>query len=65
MKCGTWEAILITDASLEASMRNLLRYPPGHRKFQYLMAKCIRKAEALRMRGETDGPFQHQNMAPA
>lgn len=65
MQCGTREAILFTNAALEAAMRNLLRYPPGHRKYHYLLAKCIRKAEALRMRGDTDGTLQHQNMVAA
>ncbi len=65
MNCGTREAILITDASLEASMRKLSSCPPGHRKYKYLMAKCARKAEALRMRGETDGTLRHKDMAIA
>lgn len=63
--CGTREAILLSNASLEEAMRNLMRYPPGHRKFQYLLAKCIKKAEGLRLRGETDGALQRQNMASA
>jgi hypothetical protein len=65
VECQRREAILITNASLEEAMRNLMRYPPGHRKFQYLLARCIKKAEALRLRGETDGTLQHKNMAPA
>lgn len=63
--CGHREAILYFSASLEEAMRKLLRYPPGHRQFQVLLAKCVKKAEGLRLRGETDGAFQHQNMASA
>src|SRR5574341_721199 len=63
--CGKREVILYTDASLEASLRQLLRYPPGHKKFQNMMAKCVRKAESLRRRGESDGTIRRKDMALA
>lgn len=62
--CDRWEAILFTSASLDEAMHKLLRYPPGHPKFQYMMAKCIKKVESLRqLCGDADGAFQHQNLA--
>lgn len=63
--CRSREAILYVTASLEEAMRKLLRYPPGHRQFKLLMAKCVRKAEGLRLRGEANGTFQRPDMAPA
>ena len=63
--CGKREAILYTSTSLEEALRKLKQCPPGHRQFQYLLARCARKAEALRQRGETDGTQQRSHMAPA
>lgn len=63
--CGSREAILYSTSSLEEAMRKLMRYPPEHKQFRILLIKCIRKAEGLRLRGETDGAFQRPDMAPA
>jgi len=62
-KCGMREAILYTTASLEAAMRKLMRYPPGHKQFAYQLLKTVRKAEGIRVRGEAHGAFRNQNMA--
>lgn len=62
-KCGVREAISFTTSSLEEAMRKLKRYPPSNRKYQQLLARCIRKAEGLQQRGEFNGTQQRQNMA--
>lgn len=63
-KCGRREAISLTTSSLEEALRKLNRYSPGQRQFQYLLAKALKKAEALsERRGECNGSQQHQNLA--
>ena len=62
-QCGMWEAISYTNASLEEAVRKLSQYPPGHRKFQYLFAKALRRVESVQQRGETHGAFRFQDMA--
>lgn len=64
-KCGTREAVLYTDASLEEALRKLTQYPPGHRKFHYLFAKAVRKVESVQRRGEAHGAFQGSHVASA
>ncbi len=64
-KCRTREAVLYTNASMEEAMRNLTRYPPEHRKYQFLFAKLVRKMESVQKRGEAHGSKQHTNMASA
>lgn len=52
--CGHREAILITTTSLEEAMRKLKQIPPGHRNFKHQLAKCIKKAEGLHSKVETE-----------
>lgn len=62
-KCGTREAVLYTNASVDEAVRKLTRYPPGHRKFQFLFAKLVRKVEAVQDRGEVHGSIKRPDMA--
>lgn len=62
-KCGMWEAILYTNASLDEALRKLAQCAPGHRKFHYLFAKAIRRAESVQVSGEAHGAFQDPDMA--
>lgn len=62
-KCGTWEAVLYTNASLDEALRKLAQCPPG-RKRQYLFAKAIRRGESVQRRGEAHGALQVPDVAP-
>lgn len=62
-KCGAWEAVLYTNASLDEALRKLVRYPPGSRTFQYLFAKIMKRAKRIQDRGEVNGAFQLPNLA--
>ncbi len=61
-KCSRREAISYTNSSLEEIMRKLRRYSPGQRQYAYLLFKAIRRAEALKLRGECNGSQQHPNL---
>lgn len=63
-KCSSWEAISYSNSSLEEIMRKLKRYSPEQPQYQRLLAKAIRKAEALQTRGECNGASKHSHMAP-
>lgn len=50
--CGTMEAVQFMTVSLRDKMRKLLRYPSEHKKFPFLFAKTLKKAEGVNQRGE-------------
>lgn len=61
-KCGVREAISFTNSSLEELVRKLKRYTPDQAQYQHILARCIRKAQGLRQRGECNGTQRHQNL---
>lgn len=46
-KCGAWEAVSRTSLSLEEAMSKLMRYSPGHPKFEYHFLALVRKATGM------------------
>lgn len=62
-KCGNWEAIYHSTASMDEALRKLSRYAPGHPKFAFLFAKAVRKAEGLNRRGDNYGARKRPDMA--
>lgn len=62
--CGMREAISITSVSLEEALRKLQSVAPGNRKFHFLFAKAIKKAEGLNRRGDPNGALPDPHLAP-
>lgn len=61
--CGTREAVLYTNVSLDETLRKLSDCPPGHRKFQSLFAKALKRMVDIRERGEAHGEIRRPDMA--
>lgn len=61
-KCGNWEAVFHSTASMQEAMMKLTRYSPAHPKFAFLFAKAVRKAEGLNQRGDGNGASKRPNM---
>lgn len=62
--CGMREAISITSASLEEAVRKLQSTVPGNRKFPFLFAKAVKKAQGLNRRGDPNGALPNPHLAP-
>lgn len=63
LKCGAWEAVFHTSASLEDALRKMMRYEPGHPSFVFQFHKVVRKAQGIHMRGEVYGSIQRTDLA--
>ena len=48
--CGIWEPVFYMTVSLKEKLARLDRTAVGHKKFNYLFGKALKKAENLRSR---------------
>lgn len=46
-KCGTWQALSYTSASLREAENKLARYTPRHEQFCFLFKKLLHKASGM------------------
>lgn len=63
-KCGKREAVFHSTASMNEALQKLAQYQPTHKKFAFLFAKAVRKAEGINRRGEKHGARRRYHMAP-
>lgn len=61
--CETREAVSYTNVSVREALRKLVQYRPGHRKFQFLFAKILRRMEGTQQRGEAHGALEDPHVA--